>query len=130
MAQTFGVSLARRVEAEIVLDCGKGGSWLRVGPDAAGNDGSLILAELEVVVRCHAFPLAHGSPGFGRLNEVHLDTARREVIGRRVGGLEYTVALCGFGDDELLLGRGDPYDPQSRRSRLKRGRSGITPDLS
>lgn len=44
-------------------------------------------------------------------------------------GLEYAVALGGLCDYELLLGRGDPDDPEPSRGGLKRGRSWIVPDL-
>lgn len=111
-SETLGVGLAGGVEAEIVFDRGESRRGLRIGPDAAGDKGALVLAELEVVVGCHAFPFAHGTSRLGRLDEVHLDAARWEVVRGRVRGFEDAVALRGFGDDELLLGRCDPDDPQ------------------
>ena len=103
VSEALGISLAGRIEAEVILDRGKARSWLRVGPDTAGDDGSLVLAELKVMVGSHSLPLAHGASGLGRLDEIHLDAARREVVSRRVGGLEDTVALRGFSNHEFLL---------------------------
>ncbi|KAI3484028.1 hypothetical protein L1887_53043 [Cichorium endivia] len=112
VSEALCIRLAGSVEAEVVLDRGESGGGLRVGPDAATDDGALVLAELEVVVGSHSLPLAHGAASLGRLDEVHLDARGRKVVGGRMRGLEYAVALGGLCDYELLLGRGDPDDPE------------------
>ena len=77
----------------------------------------------------HSFPLAHGAPGLGGLDEIGAHTVGREVVGGRVGGLEDSVALRGFGNDELLLGRSYPDDAEPCAGRLQGGWPGVVPDL-
>ena len=89
-----------------------------------------ILAELKVVICCHSLPFAHGASRLGRLDEIHLDAAGREVVGWRMRCLENAITLRGLGNDQLLFGRSDPDDSQPGRGRLKRRGSGIVPDLN
>lgn len=103
VSETLRVGLAGGIKAKVVFDGGKAWRGLGIGPNAADNHRSLVLAELKVVVGRHAFPFAHSTASFGWLDEIHFDTAGRKVVSRRVRGLENTIALGGLCNDQLLL---------------------------